>query len=237
MSKRIEEAIDVVYEIYKELSFEENTNVRAARIKATEKVAEKYDIKTQTVHDKISRQFEMNAHQLDSFLEKNLYVNKQEVKKLLLSKLIDEDDAVRIESLFLDPNFLLDDILADEFDYDKEDKKFIEGKWKYYLHRKMERNKNLVNSAKIKWANESNGNIKCSICGFSFKDKYGELGEQFIEAHHNTVPVKEIKKEIELTIADLEPVCSNCHRMLHRMKPEPSIVKLRLLLKVNKIEK
>jgi predicted HNH restriction endonuclease len=30
------------------------------------------------------------------------------------------------------------------------------------------------------------------MCGFDFKDKYGELGEGFAECHH-TIPVSELK--------------------------------------------
>lgn len=58
----------------------------------------------------------------------------------------------------------------------------------------------------------------CQICGFDFKEKYGKIGEGFIEAHHR-IPLSEIGKSYELDpINDLILVCSNCHSMLHRTR-------------------
>ncbi len=60
---------------------------------------------------------------------------------------------------------------------------------------------------------------KCSICGFDFYEKYGEIGKDFIEVHHTT-PVSEMGEGYKIDIdRDLIPVCSNCHSMLHRRKP------------------
>lgn len=53
----------------------------------------------------------------------------------------------------------------------------------------------------------------CSICNFNFGETYGELGEGFIEMHH-LKPIHE--GERVSAVEDLRPVCSNCHRMLHR---------------------
>ena len=53
----------------------------------------------------------------------------------------------------------------------------------------------------------------CAICNFNFEEKYGFHGKGFIEMHH-LIPVSEGK--IILKINDLLPVCSNCHRMLHK---------------------
>jgi predicted HNH restriction endonuclease len=58
----------------------------------------------------------------------------------------------------------------------------------------------------------------CSVCNFDFKKVYGPIGEGFIEAHH----VEHIgtRDDDQLTtLRDLVPVCSNCHRMLHRRVP------------------
>ena len=45
------------------------------------------------------------------------------------------------------------------------------------------------------------------------------MGEDFIEAHH-TQPLGELDDDAvaETEVADLRPVCSNCHRMLHRFE-------------------
>lgn len=63
--------------------------------------------------------------------------------------------------------------------------------------------------------------VKCIICGFDFKEKYGEIGRNFIHIHHEK-PLGEIRREYQVDpINDLCPVCPNCHAMLHQRKPEP----------------
>jgi hypothetical protein len=65
----------------------------------------------------------------------------------------------------------------------------------------------------------------CAICGFSFAEAYGDIGEGYIEVHH----LKPISEDGDLIariinpIADLRPVCANCHRMLHTKSPPYSI--------------
>ena len=62
---------------------------------------------------------------------------------------------------------------------------------------------------------------KCAICGFDFEAKYGDVGKEFIEVHH-IVPISSSEGEHEVDpIIDLIPVCSNCHSILHRRRPEP----------------
>ena len=56
----------------------------------------------------------------------------------------------------------------------------------------------------------------CMICGFSFEDKYGDIGKNFIEVHH-IYPVSAGKRECNPE-TDLVCVCSNCHRMIHRKR-------------------
>ena len=57
---------------------------------------------------------------------------------------------------------------------------------------------------------------RCSICGLSFEEMYGELGKGFIHVHH-IVPLNEIGKEYKVDPKkDLIPVCPNCHAMLHK---------------------
>lgn len=62
---------------------------------------------------------------------------------------------------------------------------------------------------------------KCAICGFDFESRYGEVGKEFIEVHH-IVPISSTDGEHDIDpISDLIPVCSNCHSILHRRKPDP----------------
>jgi predicted restriction endonuclease len=72
---------------------------------------------------------------------------------------------------------------------------------------------------------------KCSVCGFDFLKRYGDIGKGFIHVHH-LKPLSMIKKEYRVNPRDdLRPVCPNCHEMLHTRNPEPlSIQELQALL-------
>lgn len=65
------------------------------------------------------------------------------------------------------------------------------------------------------------GEIKCSVCSFDFCETYGEkLGKDYIELHHQK-PISVYEKDGTITnldeaIKNLVPLCSNCHKILHR---------------------
>lgn len=90
----------------------------------------------------------------------------------------------------------------------------IEGARKSYLVNKYERDpKNRKKAIEIHGLN-------CFGCGFNFEEVYGERGKDFIEVHH-VKPLSTVKEEIVVNPeTDLVPVCSNCHRMIHRRKDE-----------------
>ena len=90
-----------------------------------------------------------------------------------------------------------------------------EGMVRLRLHKIRERNQKLVNSKKQKFL-AKNGRLFCEICNFNFEDMYGELGHDFIEAHHceSIASLNGAKNSIE----NLKLVCSNCHSMIHRTK-------------------
>lgn len=109
---------------------------------------------------------------------------------------------------------------ADELDSDKPAFRegFPEGKIKEMLHRSRERNSKLIAQIKTE-ALAKYGKLECDCCGFDFEAFYGDLGAEFIEAHH-TKPVSELHEDGADTIKeDIALVCSNCHRMLHRRRP------------------
>jgi len=59
----------------------------------------------------------------------------------------------------------------------------------------------------------------CKICNFSFRSKFGIIGEDFIHVHH-LIPVSKMGGEYRINpTKDLIPVCPNCHAMLHRKDP------------------
>lgn len=98
------------------------------------------------------------------------------------------------------------------------DEDFVEGKKFLRKHICIERNKKLITMAKKQFKERHNGKLFCEICGFSFADKYGDIGKDFIEAHH-IKPVSEMKEGESTNINDIVMVCSNCHSMIHRRKP------------------
>jgi predicted HNH restriction endonuclease len=57
-------------------------------------------------------------------------------------------------------------------------------------------------------------------CLFRYSDRYGDIGEDFIEVHHLN-PLSERSRTAEdrrLTSLDQVTVlCANCHRMIHRV--------------------
>jgi predicted HNH restriction endonuclease len=68
--------------------------------------------------------------------------------------------------------------------------------------------------------------ISCKCCEFNFQDFYGEeIGKGFIEIHH-TKPIfkyddEDIERTLKSALNNLTPVCSNCHRMIHRNWSKP----------------
>ncbi len=73
-------------------------------------------------------------------------------------------------------------------------------------------------SAKAREDCIDNYGVSCSVCGFNFKEFYGEIGEGYIHVHH-LKPLSEIGEGYKLdAVKDLRPVCPNCHAMLHRSK-------------------
>ena len=71
---------------------------------------------------------------------------------------------------------------------------------------------------------------KCAVCGMDFEERYGKIGRGFIHVHH-LVPISSIGKTYRLNpIADLVPVCPNCHNMLHRKEPPYTIKELQEML-------
>jgi hypothetical protein len=89
----------------------------------------------------------------------------------------------------------------------------IEGHGKLATHMRYERDSNLIRTIK-ETAIKANPMLNCEICGFSFFEKYGELGQGFIEAHHKR-PLS-VTRETKTTRVDIALVCSNCHRMIHK---------------------
>lgn len=77
-------------------------------------------------------------------------------------------------------------------------------------HIRRERSKQLADAIKLR------DSFTCRVCDFNFLDTYGEVGRGFAEAHHR-IALAKLRKNVKTKPEDLITVCSNCHRMLHRM--------------------
>jgi len=101
-------------------------------------------------------------------------------------------------------------------DFTQDDKSFSEGRLKLKTHIVRERNHQVITLAKKRYLSK-HGCLKCEICGFDFKQHYGDIGEGFIEGHH-IKPVSQIQPGEKTKIDDIVLLCSNCHSMIHRTK-------------------
>lgn len=102
---------------------------------------------------------------------------------------------------------------------------YVEGNKYSIISTKYERNpKNREACLQVK-------GYKCSVCGFDFEEKYGEIGKNYIEVHHATQVSDMGSNYLVDPIKDLYPLCSNCHSMIHRKNPPYSIEELKNIIK------
>jgi 5-methylcytosine-specific restriction protein A len=90
---------------------------------------------------------------------------------------------------------------------------YVEDLRKFRQHKRVERNAKLAKEAK-----RIHG-YTCKLCSFNFERAYGEIGHEYIEAHHLT-PISKVKGEKLLLdpAKDFTVLCANCHRMIHRFE-------------------
>lgn len=88
-----------------------------------------------------------------------------------------------------------------------------EGRAKLRLHLVRERSRKLIEKFKSSLIEP-----RCEACGMNFNEQYGELGRNYIEAHHR-IPISELEEGEATNISDLSALCSNCHRVIHANAP------------------
>jgi 5-methylcytosine-specific restriction protein A len=130
-------------------------------------------------------------------------------------------EAIRSAAVLLKETNIATDISLD-------DESFPEGRILCRLHLLRERNQTLVTRKKQEILQQK-GNLACEICGFDFEIAYGALGRGFAECHHRIALTKLPQHSVSRT-RDLAIVCSNCHSMLHRVRPWMNVEDLRLAL-------
>lgn len=101
------------------------------------------------------------------------------------------------------------------------DLSFVEGSIERILVNRYERD-----ARARKKCIEHHGAI-CAACHVNMATIYGEDLEGFIHVHH-IVPLSAIGKEYRVdAIADLRPLCPNCHAVVHRFNPPLSVEEVR----------
>ena len=232
MSAKIEEIVEVLEEIRDQFRTPGNTlNIYTLRRRAIITIAARREITVQSVNDKFIRKIRPDINYLpdfDKLIQDWLIHGSTSLQNILSKHATSQHDRELIKNAFYlapEPDLLL----AEEFGLDPNEESFKEGKEKFRLHCTKERNRHLVILAKSLWFRTSGGKIKCSACGFSFQDSYGEIGKGYIEAHHK-VPISLLASDTIVKIADLAPVCSNCHSILHRHRPWLAIEDLQKII-------
>lgn len=89
---------------------------------------------------------------------------------------------------------------------------YEEGAKHYRNHLVAERSAALRTMAKNYWR-QKHGRLVCLVCRFDFAARYGSHGDDFIEMHHEVPLSGGIQRN---SVETLVPLCSNCHRMIHR---------------------
>jgi predicted HNH restriction endonuclease len=83
--------------------------------------------------------------------------------------------------------------------------------------KKRTRSRKLREIAKLHY--KTGDDILCKACHFSFGEFYGDRGRGYIEIHH-LKPIFTYEGNVQKSLLDalknVAPLCSNCHRMVHR---------------------
>ena len=75
---------------------------------------------------------------------------------------------------------------------------------------------------------------RCAACGLKFSEFYGPIGNDYIEIHHTT-PISHLGPNYHINIAtDLEPLCANCHAMVHRSDPPIPVPELARIIAIRR---
>ena len=72
---------------------------------------------------------------------------------------------------------------------------------------------------------------RCQACDVDLGERYGSIGQEYIEAHHLR-PISTLEEGVLVrydAATDFAVLCPNCHRMIHRMEDPSNLYKLRAL--------
>lgn len=172
---------------------------------------------------------DFNVKDIDLKLTNNQLSAKLYEYGNIYAKYYDAQNIPSTETLIEDLNYILELyqqlIFNDNDEIQDVTSKVIESK-KLRYHLRVERNSKISKLVK-----EEKGYV-CEACNFDFFKNYGELGKEFIEAHH-LIPIASLEPgKIEMDIIeDFAVLCSNCHRMIHRLEDPSDLDKLKEIIK------
>ena len=72
--------------------------------------------------------------------------------------------------------------------------------------------------------------VACAVCGFTYGEVYGPEFEGLIVVHHLTPISTKGEAQAVDPVADLRPVCADCHLIIHRRVPPFTIEEVREML-------
>jgi len=102
---------------------------------------------------------------------------------------------------------------------------FVEGAMRQIIVNAYER------SSEARKAFIANYGTKCVICGVCLSDVYGKAADGLIHVHH-LHELSGIGKEYVIDpVKDLQPVCPNCHAVVHLRKPAYTIEEMKDFLR------
>jgi 5-methylcytosine-specific restriction protein A len=103
---------------------------------------------------------------------------------------------------------------ADSLEFDVWD----EGAQKLVSHLKRERGRGLARAKKAEFRRLHEGGLFCERCASDpVVDYKTEHAEACIEVHHAKTQVSEMAGEHKTKLEDLQCLCANCHRLVHRL--------------------
>jgi 5-methylcytosine-specific restriction protein A len=97
-----------------------------------------------------------------------------------------------------------------------EDRQWTEGKPRLIAHLRKERASGLAQAKKDCFV-RTHGKLRCERCGMDPLEVYGEHGTVCIEVHHHAVHVEDMTETHQTKLEDLQCLCANCHRVVHRL--------------------
>jgi 5-methylcytosine-specific restriction protein A len=185
---------------------------KALTVRASDYLARLGPIHDSLISGKIDLNVQSNSS-LGAFYEHGAICSRKYEKGAIPN----DDELGKDLHLFLEYYFRLVSRETSLFDQNQKEQDEINLDWEdlsiLRTHKRVERNQKLAKEAKRLLG------TTCKACGFNFEAVYGEIGHNFIEAHHLT-PLAQLKgRKVALNaMNDFTVLCSNCHRMIHRSK-------------------